>query len=52
MHSWGFEEFQSLILMEGRRGGSSTPSYKEAVASREKSPLGNVRGSGEEGKKY
>ena len=37
--------------MEGCRGGSSTPSYKDAIASRGKSPLGNVRGSVEEEKR-
>lgn len=37
--------------MECSRGGSSTPSYKEAVASRGKLSLGNVRDSEEEGKK-
>ena len=37
--------------MEGHRGGSSTPSYKEAVANRGKEPLGNVRSTTEEGKR-
>ena len=38
--------------MEGRRGGSSTPSYKDVIASIGKSALGkNVRGYVEEGKK-
>jgi len=37
--------------MECSRGGSSTPSYKEVTTSRGKSPLGKVRGSGEEGGK-
>ena len=37
--------------MECRRGGSSTPSYKEATADKGKSPLGKVRSSSEEGEK-
>ena len=37
--------------MECSRGGSSTPSYKEVTAGRGKSPLGKVRGFGEEGGK-
>jgi len=37
--------------MEGHREGSSTPSYKDAVARKGKSPLGNVRGSVEEEKR-
>jgi len=37
--------------MEGCKGGSSTPSYKDAIASRGKSPLGNVRGFVEEEKR-
>eukprot|EP00253_Pinus_taeda_P008870 PITA_08870 len=35
--------------MEGRRGGSSTPSYKEAIASRGKKHLENVIGTAVEG---
>jgi len=34
--------------MAARRGGSSTPSYKGAVAGRDKTHLSNVRGIGEE----
>lgn len=30
--------------MEGGRGGSSAPSYKDVVASRSKSPMGNNKG--------
>eukprot|EP00253_Pinus_taeda_P034636 PITA_34636 len=37
--------------MKGGRGGGSTPSYKEAVASRGKKPLENARGTGVEGKR-
>lgn len=37
--------------MKGGRGGGSTPSYKEALASRGKKPLENVRETGLEGKK-
>jgi len=36
--------------MEGCRGGSSTPSYKEAITSIGKKPLENARGTIEEGK--
>jgi len=31
--------------MESGRGGSSAPSYKDAVTSRSKSPTGNSKGS-------
>ena len=37
--------------MEGCRGGSGYPSFKEAVASRGKKPLENARGTGERGKR-
>ena len=37
--------------MDGRRGGSSTPSYKEAVANKGKKPPENVRGTVEEGRR-
>jgi len=37
--------------MKGGRGGGSTPSYKEAVASRGKKPLENDRETGVEGKR-
>lgn len=37
--------------MEGRRGGSATPSYKEVVASRGKKPIENARVTSEEGKR-
>jgi len=37
--------------MEGHRGGSSTPSYTDVVASRGKTPLVNIKGFVEEGKK-
>lgn len=36
--------------MEGRKGGSSTPSYKQVLASRGKKPIENDRGTSEEGK--
>jgi len=38
--------------MKGGRGGGSTPSYKEALASRGKKPLENVRETGVAGKKF
>lgn len=37
--------------MEGRRAGSSTPSYKEVVVNKGKKPLENARGTTEEGKR-
>ena len=37
--------------MKGDRGGGSTPSYKEAMASRGKKPLENARETGVEGKR-
>lgn len=37
--------------MEGHRRGSSTPSYKDVVASKGKTPLSNVKGSAEEEKR-
>lgn len=37
--------------MEGCKGGSSTPSYKQVVASRGKKPLENDKGTSEEGKR-
>lgn len=37
--------------MEGRKGGSSTPSYKQVVASSGKKPLENDRGPSEDGKR-
>ena len=40
-----------MIHIEGRRGGSSTPSYKEAIASRGKKPLEKARGTMEDGKR-
>ena len=39
------------IPMKGGRGRGSTPSYKEALANREKNPLEDVRETGVEGKK-
>lgn len=37
--------------MEARKGGSSTPSYRQAVASRGKKPIKSVRGPSGEGKR-
>ena len=36
--------------MKGGRGGSSTPSYKQAVASRGKNPIEEIRGIAKVGK--
>jgi len=44
----GFKLLQALNSMEGHKGGSSTPSYSQAVASRGKKPIETARGpSGE-----
>ena len=37
--------------MKGGKGGGSTPSYKDAMASRGKKPLENAREIGVEGKR-
>ena len=50
MHSKGYSGVLSLLPMERSRGGSSNPSYKEAVVSRCKLTMGNVKDSDEEGK--
>lgn len=44
----GCRESQRLIFMEARRGGSSTPSYKDVVTSRGKKPLENDSSTEEE----
>ena len=40
-----------LMPMKGGRGGSSTPSYRKALASKGKKPVEDVRETGVEGEK-
>lgn len=44
----GFQVTVDVITMDGHRGGSFTPSYKEVVADRSKIPLDKGRGKDEE----
>jgi len=45
-----YRKSQALDTMESRKGGSSTPSYSQAVSSRGKKPLETVKGFLGEGK--